>query len=91
MYSLFTANSKTEKILKDYVCSRKDVKDKLDRLKENPCKSNGAHKLHGRLNGKWACWFGSNIRAVYIIDEIKKKLDKLISLQNTKKNKDRIR
>ena len=72
MYSLFTANSKTEKILRDYVCSRKDIKDKLDRLKENPYKTNGAHQLHGRLSGKWACWLGSNIRIIYIVDEKRK-------------------
>ena len=62
MYKIFTANSKTEKRLKDYLSSRKDIKDKLDRLKVNPYKANGAHRLHGRLTGKYACWLGSNIR-----------------------------
>ncbi len=69
MYYIFTANTKTEKRLKTYLISRKDIKDKLDRLRNNPYKSNGAHKLHGRLLGKWACWLGSNIRAIYAIDE----------------------
>lgn len=69
MYALYTANSKTEKRLKEYINQRGDIKAKLDRLKENPCKANGAHPLHGRLAGKWACWLGSNIRAIYIIDE----------------------
>ncbi len=72
MYNLFTANSKTEKILKEYVCLRKDIKNKLDRLRENPHKANGAHQLHGKLIGKFACWLGSNIRIIYIIDETKK-------------------
>jgi mRNA-degrading endonuclease YafQ of YafQ-DinJ toxin-antitoxin module len=31
--------------------------------------ANGAHRLHGRFSGKWACWFASNIRAIYSIDE----------------------
>ena len=72
MYNLFTANSKTEKRLKEYILSRNDIKDKLDRLKENPYKANGAHQLHGKLAGKLACWLGSNIRIIYIINEVKK-------------------
>ena len=72
MYKLFTANSKTEKRLNEYISSRNDIRDKLDKLKDDPYKNNGAHKLHGRLLGKYACWFGSNIRIIYVIDEIKK-------------------
>jgi len=72
MYELFLANSKTEKRLKEYIQSRNDIKDKLDKLKENPYKANGAHQLHGKLSGKLACWLGSNIRIIYIIDEAKK-------------------
>ena len=68
MYQLFTANSKTEKILREYINSRENIKNKLDKLKENPYKANSAHQLHGKLKGKWACWLGSNIRAIYIID-----------------------
>lgn len=74
MYEIFTANSKVEKRLQEYFLSRKDIKDKLDRLKENPYKANGAHKLNGRLEGKWACWLGSNIRMIYLINEIRKKI-----------------
>jgi len=69
MYKLLTANSKTEKLLRKYINSQKDIKNKLDKLKENPYKSIGAHPLHGKLKGKFACWFGSNIRAIYIINE----------------------
>lgn len=69
MYKLFTANSKTEKILRGYINLRRDIKNKLDKLKENPQRANGAHLLHGKLKGKWACWLGSNIRAVYTINE----------------------
>jgi len=74
MYSLCTANSKTEKILIKYINSREDLKPKLDKLKENPYKSIGAHPLHGKLKGKWACWLGSNIRAIYIINEKNKSI-----------------
>ncbi len=69
MYKLFTANSKTERILQEYISQRNDIKSKLDSLKIEPRKVNGAHPLHGRLKGKWACWFGSNIRAIYTIND----------------------
>jgi mRNA-degrading endonuclease YafQ of YafQ-DinJ toxin-antitoxin module len=65
MYSLSVANSKTEKLLLNYIKLRKDIINKLDKLKENPRRENGAHPLHGRLNGKWACWLGSNLRLIY--------------------------
>jgi len=68
MYKIFL-NKKSEKALSALMKSRKDIKDKLDRLKENPYKSNGAHPLHGKLKGKWVCWLGSNIRMIYIIEE----------------------
>lgn len=69
MYQLVTANSKTEKILLKYISFRDDIKNKLDKLKVEPRTANGAHPLHGRLVGKWACWLGSNIRMIYSIDE----------------------
>ena len=69
MYDLFTANSKTERRLKEYIASRNDIKNKLEKLKQDPHKANGAHTLHGRLAGKWACWLGSNIRIIYSIND----------------------
>jgi len=74
MYNLFTANSKTEKILRKYIESQNNIKNKLDKLKENPKKAIGAHPLHGKLKGKWACWLGANIRAIYIIYEKEKSI-----------------
>ncbi len=74
MYKLFTANSKTEKLLKKYIELQNNIKEKLDKLKENPHKAIGAHPLHGKLKGKWTCWLGSNIRAIYIIDSKNKKI-----------------
>jgi len=74
MYQLFTANSKTEKILKEFVLLRQDIKNKLDKLRENPYKANSAHQLHGKLEGKWACWLGSNIRMIYIINSKNKSI-----------------
>jgi len=74
MYSIYTANSKTEKRLGEYVSFRQDIKEKLERLKQEPRKANSAHQLHGRLKGKWSCWLGSNIRLIYIIDDINKRI-----------------
>ena len=69
MYKIMSANKKVERKLKEYIILRSDIADKLDRLKLNPRKEVGAHPLHGRLAGKWACWLGSNIRLAYSIDE----------------------
>lgn len=72
MYHIYTANKRTEKRLQEYLAIRLDIKNKLEVLKTEPRKSNGAHKLYGRLEGKWACWLGANIRAIYLIDDEKK-------------------
>lgn len=74
MYTLFVANSKTEKRLQEYISFRNDISEKLDRLKIEPRRANGAHNLHGKLEGKWACWLGSNIRLIYIIDDANRKI-----------------
>ena len=58
MYKLFIANSKTEKLLRKHIESQNNIKNKLNRLKENPKKAIGAYPLHGKLKGKWAlAWF----------------------------------
>jgi len=48
------------------------IKEKLDKLKIDPRRNLGAHPLHGRLEGKWSCWLGSNIRMIYSINDIEK-------------------
>lgn len=74
MYELITPNIKMEKKLREYIYQRNDVKEKLDRLKVEPRKANGAHPLHGQLSGKWSCWLGSNIRLIYEVDDKSKKV-----------------
>jgi addiction module RelE/StbE family toxin len=69
MYEVLILNKKTKKRLESYIKLRKDTIQKLEKLKENPRKANGAHPLHGKLKGKWACWLGSNIRIIYNINE----------------------
>lgn len=71
MYSIFIESKKTEKILNEYIKFRQDIKEKLDRLKLDPRRANGAHPLHGKLEGKWSCWLGSNIRLIYILNDKK--------------------
>lgn len=74
MYLIYIANSKTEKRLKEYVLFRNDIREKLERLKLDPRRVNGAHPLHGKLEGKWSCWLGSNIRLIYIINDKEQKI-----------------
>jgi addiction module RelE/StbE family toxin len=69
MYEIFTANSKTEKLLRGYILMNPKIKEKLDKLKQNPKKEIGAHPLHGKFKGKFACWLESNLRAIYTINE----------------------
>jgi len=69
MYSIYTANSKTEKLLRKHISLNPKLKNKLDKLKQNPRKEIGAHPLHGKLKGKFAYWLASNIRAIYTINE----------------------
>lgn len=74
VYTLFTANSKTEKRLQKYLAMRQDIREKLKRLKQEPRRANDAHQLHGRLAGKWSCWLGSNIRIIYSVDDANRKV-----------------
>ena len=74
MYEIFTANSKTEKRLLGIIKIRNDIIEKLKRLKIDPRRELDAHSLHGRLIGKWSCWLGSNIRMIYSIDDLNKKI-----------------
>lgn len=69
MYTLLIANDKAEKRLREYIQQREDIKNKLDRLKTDPRRELDAHPLHGRLDGKWSCWLGSNLRMIYSIDD----------------------
>lgn len=68
-YTLSTINRKTEKRLSGYAATRGDIKEKLNKLEEDPRRANGAHPLHGKLIGKWSCWLGSNIRLIYTIND----------------------
>ncbi|PIO08754.1 hypothetical protein COU59_00250 [Candidatus Pacearchaeota archaeon CG10_big_fil_rev_8_21_14_0_10_34_12] len=72
MYEIATRNTKIKKEIEKHISTIKSINEKLNRLKKNPRKEIGAHTLHGRLKGKWACWLGSNIRMIYEIDDYEK-------------------
>ena len=72
MYELKTYNKKVKKKLEEYIYKRLGIKNKLEMLRQNPRRNCGAHPLHGRLAGKWACWLGSNIRLIYKINDSEK-------------------
>ena len=75
MYEIYPANAKVEKRLNKLIKTRKDIAEKLKRLRHDPRKNVGAHLLHGKLAGKWACWLGADIRMIYIIDDSNKRID----------------
>ena len=74
MYKLTTRSKKAEKQFYTYINSREGIPPKLEKLKENPRKELDAHKLKGKLEGKWSCSLGADIRMVYEIDDEKKEI-----------------
>lgn len=74
MYEIKTRNKNVKKKLEDYISRNESIKDKLERLRQNPRVNAGAHPLHGKLKGKWACWLGSNIRMIYKINDSEKEV-----------------
>ena len=75
MYEIYLASKKVEKILGKLLKIRNDIEDKLRKLKIDPRRNAGAHPLHGPLSDKWSCWLGSNIRIIYTIDDINKRIE----------------
>ncbi len=74
MYRLTTRSSKAEKQFYNFLNSRQDIPEKLEKLKIDPRRELDAHKLRGKLEGKWSCSLGSDIRMVYEIDDENKEI-----------------
>ena len=74
MYKITTRSKKAEKQYYQVLRSRESIPDKLEQLKENPRKHLDAHKLKGKLEGKWSCSLGGDIRMVYEIDDDHKEI-----------------
>ena len=69
MYEITTRSKKAEKQFYEILISRESIKTKLEMLRNDPRGQINAHKLKGKLEGKWACYLGYDIRLVYEIDD----------------------
>lgn len=74
MYDFTTRSKKAEKQFYEVLDLRNDVRDKLQRLKNDPRRELDAHKLKGKLSGKWSCWLGGDLRLIYEIDDENKEI-----------------
>ena len=74
MYTFTTRSKKAEKQFYEVINLRSDAKEKLQRLKNDPRRELDAHKLKGKLEGKWSCWLGGDLRLIYEIDDEKKEI-----------------
>lgn len=74
MYSLTVRSKKAEKQFYEMLNSREGIKGKLEELRNNPRDKFNAHKLKGKLEGKWSCRLGYDIRLVYEIDDKNKEI-----------------
>lgn len=73
-YEFTIRSRKAEKQFYKILNSRQGIKEKLELLRKNPRKELNAHRLKGKLEGKWSCSLGKNIRLMYEIDDINKEL-----------------
>lgn len=74
MYKFTTRSKKAEKQFYEILNSKEGISAKLEKLIINPRKELDAHKLKGKLEGKWACSLGYDIRMVYEIDDKNKEI-----------------
>ena len=74
MYTITTRSKRAEKQYIDILTTRQDVPEKLARLQQNPRKALDAHKLKGKLAGKWSCSLGYDLRMIYEIDDASKEI-----------------
>ena len=74
MYKFTTRSKKAEKQFYDILNSGKGISFKLEKLMQNPRKELDAHKLKGKLQGKWSCSLGYDIRMIYEIDDKNKEI-----------------
>ena len=69
MYKFTTRSKKAEKQFYEVLNSRQDISEKLEKLRNDPREELSAHKLKGKLEGKWSCSLGYDLRLVYEIDD----------------------
>ena len=74
MYKFTTRSKKAEKQFYEVLNSREVIQTKLEQLGNDPRAQFNAHKLKGKLEGKWSCYLGFDIRLVYEIDDQNKEI-----------------
>ncbi len=74
MYRLTTRSKRAEKQFYEILKSREGISEKINTLLINPREEIGAHKLKGKLEGKWSCVLRWNIRMIYEIDDDSKEV-----------------
>jgi addiction module RelE/StbE family toxin len=72
MYKITTKSKKAEKQFYNFLNDK--IAKKLELLKQNPRTNLGAHKLKGKLKDFWSCWFGSDLRMIYEINDENKEI-----------------
>ncbi len=74
MYTITTRSRRAEKQFYGVLSSRTGLSERLEQLKEDPRRYLDAHKLKGKLEGKWSCSLGWDIRMIYEIDDQNKEI-----------------
>lgn len=74
MYTFTTRSKRAEKQFYAVLESRSGAREQLEQLRSDPRNSLGAHKLRGKLSGKWSAKLGSDVRLVYEIDDEKREI-----------------
>lgn len=69
MYEITTRSRRAEKQFYEILRFRPAISQKLELLKQDPRRYLDAHKLRGKLEGKWSCYLGWDIRIIYEIDD----------------------
>jgi addiction module RelE/StbE family toxin len=70
MYTIVTQSKRAQRQYEQALYALNHIHKKLVLLQHNPRRALKAHKLKGKLQGKWSCWLASNVRLVYEIDDI---------------------
>lgn len=74
MYKITTRSKKAERQYYEVLTTRPAISVKLEQLKAAPRNALYAHKLKGKLGGKWSCYLGWDIRIIYEIDDEKREI-----------------
>ncbi|MBI3036736.1 type II toxin-antitoxin system mRNA interferase toxin, RelE/StbE family [Candidatus Woesearchaeota archaeon] len=74
MYKLTTRSKRAERQYYDVLNSREGISERLEKLMKDPRRELDAHKLKGKLEGKWSCSLGGDIRLLYEIDDVNKEI-----------------